>query len=91
MEKVKELIAEGKSITQAIKLALVMKLGVTQPVTAFADKYSLPRGSVSNHLNATTRAADDTIAALVTELGGTAEEWRELLWQAMRPAHLAAS
>jgi plasmid maintenance system antidote protein VapI len=91
MDKVKELINEGKSITQAIKLALAMKLGLTQPVTAFADKYQLPRGSVSNHLNATTRPTDDTIAALAAELGGSEEEWRELLWLAMRPAHLAAS
>lgn len=85
MEKVKQLMSAGLPITAAIKAA------IGTPLSEFADRHNLPRSSVSNHLNGTVRATDDTIAALVTELGGTAEEWRELLWQAMRPAHLAAS
>lgn len=85
MHKVKELMAAGLSITDAIKHSLGMTL------KEFADKYSLAPASVSNHLNAVVRPTDATIAALVAELGGTENEWRELLWQAMRPAHLAAS
>lgn len=85
MDKVKELIEAGATITQAIKIALGM------PLSAFADKYELARPSVSNQLNANVRPTDDTVAALVKELGGTENDWRELLWQAMRPAHLAAS
>lgn len=89
MDKVKELIGLGLSVPSAIKGAL--ESNGLESVKEFCDKYELPRGSVSNHLNATTRATDQTIAALVAELGGTENAWRELLWQAMRPAHLAAS
>lgn len=88
MDKVKEvraLVDTGRTIPEAIKRVLDM------PVIAFCDKYAIPRGTGSNHLNGTVRASDATIAALVSELGGTPEEWAELLWQAMRPAHLAAS
>ena len=88
MDKVKEvraLVTTGRTIPEAIKRVLDM------PVITFCDKYGIPRGTGSNHLNATVRASDATIAALVSELGGTPEEWSELLWQAMRPAHLAAS
>lgn len=85
MDKVKELMARGRTIPEAIKGAL----GMT--VMAFAEKHSIAYGTASNHLNATVRPSDQTIAALVAELGGTENEWRELLWQAMRPAHLAAS
>jgi hypothetical protein len=88
MDKVKEvraLVATGRTIPEAIKRVLDM------PVVAFCDKYGIPRGTGSNHLNATVRASEATITALVTELGGSPEEWSELLWEAMRPAHLAAS
>jgi hypothetical protein len=89
MDKVKELIALGLSVPSAIRGAL--ESNGLDTVSAFCDKYSLPRGGVSNHLNATVRPTDATITALVAELGGTENDWRELLWQAMRPAHLAAS
>lgn len=85
MDKVKQLMAAGLTAPQAIKMALGMSL------TEFADKHGAPRSSVANSVNAIQRASDQTIAALVAELGGTENEWRELLWQAMRPAHLAAS
>jgi plasmid maintenance system antidote protein VapI len=85
MDKVKQLIGAGLPITAAIKAA------IGTPLSEFADRHAIPRSSVSNHLNGTVRATDDTIAALMKELGGSDEQWRELLWQAMRPAHLAAS
>jgi hypothetical protein len=85
MERVKKLIDAGLAIPAAIKAALAM------PLTEFAEKYGLPHSSLVNHVNAIVRPSDDTIAALVAELGGTENEWRELLWQAMKPAHLAAS
>jgi hypothetical protein len=84
MEKVKRLIEAGLPIPAAIKAAMGM------PLSEFADKYALPAGSVTNHVNAIVRASDATIAALVAEFGGTENEWRELLWQAMKPAHLVA-
>lgn len=84
MLKVKKLVEAGASPSMAIKESLGM------PVSDFAAKYNLPRGSVSNHLNGSVRATDDTINALVAELGGTPDEWRELLWLASKPASLSA-
>lgn len=83
MLKVKKLMAEGLDIPTAIKGAL----GMT--VEAFADKYKLPRPSFSNAINGNVRATDAAIEALVTELGGTAEEWRWLLWEAGKPSQAA--
>jgi plasmid maintenance system antidote protein VapI len=84
MEKVKKLVEAGAPIPEAIRVALGM------PVSAFALRYGLPRSSVANHLNATVRATDETIAALVQELGGTSDEWRELLWLA-KPRKVATA
>ena len=83
MDKVKQLIEAGAPVAGAIKIALAM------PLSEFADKYKIPRTSVANHVNSNVKASDATITALVSELGGTREEWSELLWQAMKPAHLA--
>lgn len=85
MEQVKKLIEAGLPIPAAIKHALKM------PLTEFAEKYGLSHTAVVNHVNAIVRPSDETITALAAELGGTENEWRELLWQAMKPAHLAAS
>jgi len=81
MLKVKKMVeAGGVSIPTAIKEALGM------PVSEFAEKYGLVRASVANHINGTVRASDETIAALVAELGGTPAEWREMLWLASKPS-----
>lgn len=80
MDRVKHMVSAGVSIPTAIKEALGM------PVAEFARKYDLPRASTANHVNGHVRASDETIAALSKELGGTADEWREMLWQAARPA-----
>jgi plasmid maintenance system antidote protein VapI len=83
MEKVKKLVDAGSSIPTAIKEAL-SQVGLPT-VAAFAEKHDLARASVANHVNGTVKATDDTVAALVAELGGTTEEWRELLWLAAKP------
>lgn len=85
MEKVKKAVAVGVKTPNAIKDALDMS------VSDFADKHGLNRTSVTNHINAVTRPSDETIEALVAELGGTPDEWRELLWQAARPEPTAKS
>ena len=81
MDKVKKLIRAGASIPSAIRLAL-------EPLTvqAFAEKHGRNRNSVSNEINGNVRATDATIDALIAELGGSADEWRELLWLAGKPA-----
>lgn len=83
MEKVKKMVRAGTSATAAIKEALAQN-GL-KTVTEFAAKYSLNRASVSNHINATVRADEGTLDALSRELGGTANEWAEFLWLAMKP------
>jgi hypothetical protein len=85
MDKVKRLIEAGASIPTAIKESLGMS------VADFARKHQLVRASVANHINGTVKAADETVAALVAELGGTEAEWREILWLASKPAPIAAA
>jgi plasmid maintenance system antidote protein VapI len=88
MEKVKKMVEGGASIPTAIKEALSQSGFST--IQAFAEKHDLVRASVANHINGTVRATDDTIAALIAELGGTADEWRELLWLAAKPSQATA-
>jgi plasmid maintenance system antidote protein VapI len=83
MDKVKKLVRAGSSIPTAIKEALAQS-GFPS-VQAFADKHRLVRASVAGHINGTVRASDETVAALAKVLGGSAQEWRELLWQASKP------
>jgi hypothetical protein len=85
MEKVKRMVEAGTSIPTAIKDALGM------PVAMFARKHRLSRQAANSHINGTVRADELTIAALIEELGGQPDEWRELLWLAARPtkAHVA--
>ncbi len=85
MDKVKELMAAGLTTSQAIKHCL------GSPVTVWADKHSIARSTATNAINGVQRAPDAVVVALAADLGGTTEEWSELLWQAMKPAHLAAS
>ena len=79
MEKVKKMVRAGVSIPTAIKEAH----GV--PISEFAERHGLVRASVANHINGTVRPTDETIAALIEDLGGSADEWRELLWLASKP------
>jgi len=82
MDRVKKLISAGLPISDAVKAAL----GMT--VTAFAEKHRLPRSITAEALNGARVATSAQLDALVAELGGTREEWRELLWLAAKPAHV---
>jgi hypothetical protein len=88
MEKVKQMVQAGVSIPTAIKEALSQN-GLDS-LEAFAGKYGLIRAAVSNHINGNVRPSDEAIAALISELGGTPDEWRELLWLAAKPAASAS-
>ena len=83
MDKVKQLMQAGATAGEAIRVALPMTL------SALALKHGLPRSSTSEAFNGLRRATDAQVAALVAELGGTSEEWREVLQQA-RLEHAAA-
>jgi plasmid maintenance system antidote protein VapI len=82
MEKVKKMVEAGSSIPNAIRDALAER-GLT--ISKFAEKYQLNRTATSNHINGNVKATSDTVEALIAELGGTADEWRELLWLAGKP------
>lgn len=88
MEKVKKLVEEGMSIPAAIKEALAQKGLAT--VSDFAERHELNRAATSNHINGNVRPTDATVDALVAELGGTPDEWRELLWIAAKPERASA-
>lgn len=82
MDKVKKLVEAGAEIPIAIKQALGMS------VNDFADKHGINRSSASNYINGNIKPTADMIGALITELGGTREEWEELLWLAAKPDHV---
>jgi hypothetical protein len=84
MEKIKELMTAGLPAPEAIKFALGC------PVSAWADRHSIPRSTATNVINGVQRSTDAVVAALAADLGGTENEWREVLWQAMKPAHMVA-
>lgn len=85
MEKVRSLIDAGAPIPDAIKIALGMSL------SAFALKHGRPRTVVARTINGWVRPAAADIAALQAELGGEEYEWRELLWEAGKPAPRVAA
>lgn len=85
MDRVKKLIRAGARTQTAIREALGMTL------TAFADKYGIPRSLAQQHITGRLRPSDATIAGLIAELGGTEAEWRELFWQAAKPAPVEAA
>ena len=79
MEKVKKLVELGVSIPNAIKEALGM------PISEFADRYDIPATVASDVINGGRRATEKHLNALISELGGTEDEWRMLLWEAGKP------
>jgi hypothetical protein len=81
------MIESGVTIPTAIKQCLA-KNGFAS-TAAFATGYELNASSTRNHLSGLVRATDDTIDALVAELRGKPDEWRELLWLAGRPTSAA--
>lgn len=86
MDKVKQIMAGGVSLPVAIKAALA-------PITLkeFAEKYGRAAPTISNVINGNVRPSDEDIAALINEFGGTADEWRMLLWEHSRPIVAEAS
>lgn len=80
MEKVKRMMEAGVSLPTAIKEALA-------PLTIreFAEKYGRVAPTISAIINGNVKPSDEDVAALVSEFGGTAVEWRMLLWEHSRP------
>jgi hypothetical protein len=82
MEQVKQMVDAGARIPVAVKEALLAK-GLTIPT--FAEKYGLSDTVVRNAITGLQRAGEKVLTALSTELGGTSDEWAELLWLAAKP------
>lgn len=85
MDKVKALVAAGASISTAIRESLGMS------ILDFSEKYGRPRAVMTAVIGGLRRPTEADLSALVSELGGTREEWAELLWQAARPTNVRAS
>jgi hypothetical protein len=84
MEKVKNLIAAGAGIPDAIKVALAI------PVTVFCERHELNYQDTITAIQGGKRASAKMLAALIAELEGTEDEWRELLWLAGKPESASA-
>lgn len=80
MDKVKQMVAAGISLSTAIKEVL------GSSVTAFADRHELSRPIASEVLNLDRSPRADVCEALAKELGGDAYEWALLLWEGARPS-----
>jgi uncharacterized protein YoaH (UPF0181 family) len=79
MEKVKELIARGATLSEAIRIVTGLSL------RALTDKHKRSYSPFANVLAGRLGPAPRDIEILLAELGGTPFEWRMLLWEAGRP------
>ena len=88
MEQVKQMVEAGSRIPTAVKEALIGK-GLTIP--AFAEKHDLNESATRNAIAGIQRASEKILTALVSELGGSPDEWAELLWLAGKPASISGT
>jgi transcriptional regulator with XRE-family HTH domain len=79
MDRVKKLIEAGLTIPAAIREAI----GV--PLSQFAEKAQVNTPDLSAAINGAKRPTERILFALISEFGGTEDEWRELLWLAGKP------
>ena len=82
MDKVKQLVSAGASISGAIREMLDQN-GLS--ISKFADKYTRNRANMTSVISGSRTPTKEDIEALVTELGGEPDEWKVLLHEAGRP------
>lgn len=87
MDRVKELLAAGVSLPDAVRMALKER---EVSVSAFADRHDIARSIASEQLNLDRFPRTAFCQALEAELGGAADEWALLFWENGRPAAQAA-
>jgi plasmid maintenance system antidote protein VapI len=90
MERVKQMVEAGVRVGTAIREALSECKPEPLTVARLAAKHELPRTSTHEAFNGLRTPTDAQILALVTELGGTEDEWRALLKEARIRAAMAA-
>jgi plasmid maintenance system antidote protein VapI len=79
VDKVKKLVRAGSSIPGAIKESL------GESIRAIALKHGRNYNNFADVVNGKRAPTDRDVAALIAELGGTEQEWKELLHEAGRP------
>lgn len=84
MEKVKRLVEAGARLSTAVQEALAPRT-----YAQVALERGVNRSNLISALNGGRAATDREVEALVAELGGTPEEWRLLLADAMQRRALA--
>jgi hypothetical protein len=79
VEKIQKLIKAGVPIPDAIVLALGMS------IKEFSLLHARMPSNIGQILRGRLAPSDKDLEALMTQLGGSEEEWRRLLWLAGEP------
>jgi hypothetical protein len=93
-ETLVDLLEAGAPLGDAVRIALwkrSVRLGTTtekhsrSAVSEFAARHGFNRSNLAATLYSGRTPTEPMIAALVMELGGTAETWRQMIWEAAAP------
>lgn len=84
MDKVKALVAAGASLANAVRDALG-----DRSIAQVALERGVSRQNLTSALNGARVPTEREIEALIAELGGSPDEWRQLFADAMQKRALA--
>lgn len=85
MEKVKRLLAAGATLSEAVKSALAPR-----SLSRVALERGVNLSELSSSLSGSRLVSDRIIGAMIAELGGTADDWRQMFSDAMQARAAAA-
>jgi DNA-binding phage protein len=86
MRKVKALVGAGASLANAVRDALGER-----SIAQLATDRGVSRQNLTSALNGARVPTEREVAALIAELGGSADEWRQLFADAMQKRALAGT
>lgn len=81
MDKVKESVAAGVPLSNAVKARLVER---GSSLVKFSAKHGVERTAIGSALAGNRAPTERELRALIAEFGGTADEWRALISQAVQ-------
>lgn len=84
MRKVKALVGAGASLANAVRDALGER-----SIAQLATDRGVSRQNLTSALNGARVPTEREVEALIMELGGSADEWRQLFADAMQKRALA--